>query len=236
MGQSCPDRSSESLKKGALLMSKEKKNCVLVSPGHNLPAEFNAGKSETQDVQEVRLLTSEVLELGYCECPKEWRFMPNSPWAKTNRCPHLVLTHSEDLLDAVRVGKVKSLVVKKMEYASGVLVWSVELRAHFWLRKLKSPNLTNDHVPIAMSIGPIPFPDPSRNEFLDFEKPRLPDFGKKKFRIRFFIGSLPQRLRRFVLDRLHKNETRLYNFFHDAGRTFEIEKNSPCFYLDEGNS
>ena len=134
MGQQCPNRSSESLKNGALLMSEEKKNCVLVSPGHNLPAEFNAGKSEAQDVQAVRLLTSEVLELGYCECPKEMRFMPNSPWAKTNRCPHLVLTHSEDLLNAVRDGKVKSLVVKKMEYASGVLVWSVELRAHFWLR------------------------------------------------------------------------------------------------------
>jgi len=217
-------------------MSEEKKNCVLVSPGHNLPAEFNAGKSEALDVQEVRLLASDVLELGYCECPKEMRFMPNSPWAKTNRCPHLVLTHSEDLLNAVRDERVKSLVVKKMEYASGVLVWSVELRAHFWLRKLKSPQLINDHVRIAISIGPRLFPDPSRNEFLDFEQPRLPDFGRKKFGVKFFIDTLPQRLRRFVLDRRHKNETRLYNFFHDAGRTFEIEKNSPCYYVDEGNS
>ena len=49
VGRKCPDRSSESLKKGALLMTSPfipewKEPCALELPGHNLPAKLHPGK------------------------------------------------------------------------------------------------------------------------------------------------------------------------------------------------
>jgi hypothetical protein len=242
VGRKCPDRSSESLKKGAFLMSEDMKKCVLVAPGHNLPAEFNPKKAEALDVQRVRLLAAGVLELGYCECEKEMRFMPKSPWSNIMRCPHLVLTHSEELLNAVRDGRVKSLVIKEMQYAFGVLVWSVELRTHFWLKKLESPTLINDYQlnlfngypQISLNVGPIILPDKRRGEFLDFQLPQLPNYWRKRSKVRFFLNTPTQRFRRFVLDRFSKQSNRVHNFFYESGITFEIEENSPCYFIIEG--
>jgi hypothetical protein len=221
MGQSCPDRSSESLKKGALLMSEAINNCVLVAPGHNLPAEINPKKAKPLDVQRVRSLASGVLELGYCECPKEMRFMPDSPWSSSERCPHLVITHCEELLDAVRDGRVKSLVTKDLEYGSGVLVWSVELRAHFWLRKLEPQKLINDYQIILQNFL----------NFLNFQQPTFEELPKRRAIHKSFLGTAPQRFRRFVFERFHKNTPRFLNV--EANSTFEIEANSPCFHVNE---
>jgi len=223
-------------------MSEEIKKCVLVAPGHNLPAEFNPKKSEVLGTQRIRLLAAGVLELGNCECPREKRLMPNSHWSRTMRCPHLVLTHSEELLNAVRDGKVKSLLIKEMEYTSGVLVWSVELRTHFWLRKLESPNLINDYQlnlfngypQISLNVGPIIFPDKRRTESLYFQQPQLPNYRRNRSKVRFFLNTRTQRLRRFVLDRFSKHSNRFYNFFYESGITFEIEENSPCYFINEG--
>jgi hypothetical protein len=55
MGQSCPDRSSESLKKGALLVSEEAQKCEIVAPGHNLPAKLRLGKLRRIKNPEARL-------------------------------------------------------------------------------------------------------------------------------------------------------------------------------------
>jgi hypothetical protein len=223
-------------------MSEEMKKCVLVAPGHNLPAEFNPKKSEVLGTQRIRLLAAGVLELGNCECPREKRLMPNSHWSRTMRCPHLVLTHSEELLNAVRDGKVKSLLIKEMEYTSGVLVWSVELRTHFWLRKLESPNLINDYQlnlfngypQISLNVGPISFPDKRRTGSLDFQQPQLPYSRRKRSKVRFFLNTPTQRFRRFVLDCFSKHSNRFYNFFYESGITFEIEENSPCYFINEG--
>jgi hypothetical protein len=197
-------------------MSEAINNCVLVEPGHNLPAEFNPKMAKALDVQGIRLLPAHVLELGNCDCPKEMRYMPNSPWSQSTRCPHLVTTHSEELLNAVREGRVRSLVTKELEYGSGVLVWSVELRAHFWLRKLESPKLLNDYQVIPLNCElPVWW-----GELLE-----------RRAKNRLYLGTAPQRFRRFVLDRLHKNSPRLFNV--DANTTFEIEANSPCLFVDE---
>ena len=44
VGRKCPDRSSESLKKGALPMSEDQMKCAIEAPGHNLPAKLRLGK------------------------------------------------------------------------------------------------------------------------------------------------------------------------------------------------
>jgi hypothetical protein len=70
MGQQCPDRSSESLKKGALLMSEEiNTKCVLVSPGHNLPSGIRlANAEEIPFSEQITYLDHGVFRIGTCSC------------------------------------------------------------------------------------------------------------------------------------------------------------------------
>ena len=53
MGQLCPDRSSESLKKGALTMSEEKKNYSYRTPDLDIPERLQATKNEHKYVSSV---------------------------------------------------------------------------------------------------------------------------------------------------------------------------------------
>jgi len=55
MGQQCPDRSSESLKEGALLMSEKHNQCAIEAPGHNLPAKIRLGKLRRVKNSNLRL-------------------------------------------------------------------------------------------------------------------------------------------------------------------------------------
>ena len=65
-----PRRSSESLKKGALLMSKESiSNCVLVGPGHNLPASIElVSLKRVPFTETITYLDHDVFRIGSCAC------------------------------------------------------------------------------------------------------------------------------------------------------------------------
>jgi hypothetical protein len=70
MGRKCPDRSSESLKKGALLMSKQNStDCVLVGPGHNLPSTIElANLKHVPFTETITYLDHDVFRIGSCSC------------------------------------------------------------------------------------------------------------------------------------------------------------------------
>jgi hypothetical protein len=77
VGRKCPDRSSESLKKGVLLMSKENSTeCVLVGPGHNLPSGIElASLNQVPFTESITYLDLDVFRIGTCSCgyPEETR-------------------------------------------------------------------------------------------------------------------------------------------------------------------
>ena len=70
VGRKCPDRSSESLKNGALLMSKQNNvNCVLVGPGHNLPSTLELPNLKQMPFTEtITYLDHDVFRIGSCLC------------------------------------------------------------------------------------------------------------------------------------------------------------------------
>jgi hypothetical protein len=79
MGQLCPDRSSESLKKGALLMSKQNSTeCVLVGPGHNLPSTIELANLQQEPFTEtITYLDHGVFRIGTCSCGR-----PDETWSE----------------------------------------------------------------------------------------------------------------------------------------------------------
>lgn len=144
-------------------MSEESKKCVLVAPGHNLPKGFDPKTTDVTDAVKIEALKRGVLQLGHCDCEKYQRQLIKYRWMGAKPCPHLVVTHSKELIDAVSRGDIKAVNVREFDYEGGVLVWVVQFREHYWLRKIPNPVILDDHPTIADSLDALvnwpPLPD-----------------------------------------------------------------------------
>jgi predicted nucleic acid-binding Zn finger protein len=127
-------------------MSEESKKCVLVAPGHNLPKGFDPKTTDVTDAVKIEALKRGVLQLGHCDCEKYQRQLIKYRWMGAKPCPHLVVTHSKELIDAVSRGDIKAVNVREFDYEGGVLVWVVQFREHYWLRKIPNPLLLDDEL------------------------------------------------------------------------------------------
>jgi len=163
MGQQCPDRSSESLKKGALRMSELKDtHCVLTGPGHNLPLDLELGTFDaTTFMDSIRYEGEGVFRIGdNCSChsgcnrpPKDPQdflgdldFVPFSvregatgevlyPYKNTRLgCEALFTVHNPDRLHALISEPNDSILEIALGFKHSRLLSFPETGEYFWLK------------------------------------------------------------------------------------------------------
>ncbi len=146
-----PRRSSESLKKGALLMSKDQTKCEIEAPGHNLPAKLRLGKLRRirNSKAHLELVDDYFLLHRSCRpirvrCGNRPLFNLNSDsfWPDNHKsdwecfCVERYVIHNpEELIAVLDESAWSNFQEVKSKNLKGLILYFESAKKYFWLQK-----------------------------------------------------------------------------------------------------
>jgi hypothetical protein len=151
VGRNCPDRSSESSKKGSILMSEEQKKCDIEAPGHNLPAKLRLGKLRRIKISKTRLELDGDRFLLHRSCQPIRVRCGNRPLFNLNSDPfwtdshksdwecfcfeRYVIHNPEELIAAMDESGWSNFQEVKSKNLKGLILYFESAKKYFWLQE-----------------------------------------------------------------------------------------------------